>query len=274
MSRLRLPRRGLMLRLVGSFLILSVLMVAAVSALAYARARSSLQSSIYDRLDAAVAQKSGAIGSWIDDERRNVVFVGQLLGGTESSGDPQLKRLSREVLSPSTSPTVRRQAHDAILRTLNGVVSQTADAEEYLVLDQKGIVRVSTTQEHEGASVAHEQYFVQASSAITAVQPIYDSRLTGQPTITISTPLFDQDGQEIGELAANLNLERIDGIVLAVHRASARPARVPGRPRPARSWTRSSRTGAYAGAIHSRASTAASRGRAVRGSTPTTTACR
>ena len=103
MSRLRLPRRGLMVRLVGSFLILSVLMVAAVSALAYVRARSSLQSSIYDRLDAAVAQKSGAIGSWTDDERRNVVFVGQLLGGTESSGDPQLKRLSRELLSPSTS---------------------------------------------------------------------------------------------------------------------------------------------------------------------------
>ena len=86
--RLRLPRRGLMLRLVGSFLVLSVLMVAAVSALAYARARSSLQSSIYDRLDAAVAQKSGAIGSWIDDQRRNVVFVGQLLGGTESSRRP------------------------------------------------------------------------------------------------------------------------------------------------------------------------------------------
>ena len=96
--RLRLPRRGLMVRLVGSFLILSVLMVAAVSVLAYVRARSSLQSSIYDRLDAAVDQKSGAISSWIDDERRNVVFVGQLLGGTESAGDPQLKRLSRELL--------------------------------------------------------------------------------------------------------------------------------------------------------------------------------
>ena len=87
-ARLRLPRRGLMVRLVGSFLVLSVLMVAAVSVLAYVRARSSLQSSIYGRLDAAADQKSGAIGSWIDDQRRNVVFVGQLLGSTESSGRP------------------------------------------------------------------------------------------------------------------------------------------------------------------------------------------
>ena len=139
-----------MVRLVGSFLILSVLMVAAVSVLAYVRARSSLQTSIYARLDAAATQKSGAVGSWIDDQRRNVVFVGQLLGSTQSSGDPQLKRLSRELLAPGTDAATRRRAHDAILRRLNGVVSQTADAEEYLVLDQKGTVRLSTTPSHEG----------------------------------------------------------------------------------------------------------------------------
>src|SRR4051812_39442432 len=193
-ARLRMPRRGLMVRLVGSFLVLSVLMVAAVSVLAYVRARSSLQSSIYARLDAAADQKSGAIGSWIDDERRNVVFVGQLLGGTESTGDPQLKRLSRELLAPATDTRTRRTAHDAILRTLNGIVSQTADAEEYLILDEHGKVRLSTTPAHEGASQAREPYFVQASSGITAVQPVTNSKLTGHPTITISTPLFDQGG--------------------------------------------------------------------------------
>src|SRR6478672_6081582 len=134
-TRLRLPRRSLMVRLVGSFLVLSVLMVTAVSVLAYIRARSTLQSSIYARLDAAVEQKSGAVDSWVDDQRRNVVFVGQLLGSTQSSGDPQLKRLSRELLSSDTDAATRRRAHDAILGVLNGVVSQTADAEEYMILD-------------------------------------------------------------------------------------------------------------------------------------------
>ena len=86
-------------------------MVSVVGVLAYVRARSTLQTSIYNRLDAAVEQKSGAINSWIDDQRRNVVFVGQLLGGTESSGDPQLKQLSQELLSPTThelQPGARR----------------------------------------------------------------------------------------------------------------------------------------------------------------------
>ena len=208
-----------MVRLVGSFLVLSVLMVSAVSALAYVRARSSLQTSIYAGWTRRPAQKSGAVGSWIDDQRRNVVFVGQLLGSTQSSGDPQLKRLSRELLvARHGCRRTRRQAHDAILKTLNGVVSQTADAEEYMVLDQKGIVRLSTTPSHEGASQAREPYFVAGGlgdHGRSSRSPIRSS--TGHPTITICTPLFDQGGQEIGELAANLNLERLDGIVLRLN---------------------------------------------------------
>ena len=105
-----------MVRLVGSFLVLSVLMVAAVSVLAYLRARNTLQASVYARLDAAVQQKQGAVDSWVDDQRRNVVFVGQLFGGGESSGDPQLKRLSQQLLSPDTTPAERRRAHDSILQ--------------------------------------------------------------------------------------------------------------------------------------------------------------
>ena len=246
------PRRGLMVRLVGSFLVLSVLMVAAVSVLAYERARSSLQSSIYARLDAAADQKSGVIGSWLDDQRRNVVFVGQLFGSTQSSGDPRLKRLARELLSPDTSPRARRTAHDTILQVLNGVVSQTADADEYMVLDQSGKIRLSTTAAHEGASQAHEPYFVQASSGITAIQPVTDSQLAGHPTITISTPLFDQNGQEIGELAANLNLDRLDGIVVAATGLGASGQMYlvgPG----SRFVGQRLGTGHYAGAVHSRA---------------------
>jgi signal transduction histidine kinase/HAMP domain-containing protein/ActR/RegA family two-component response regulator len=203
-----------MVRLVGSFLVLSVLMVAAVAVLAYVRARGTLQSSVYARLDAASQQKAGAVDSWVDDQRRNVVFVGQLFGSTQSSGDPQLKRLSQELLDTGTKSAERRRAHDTILNVLNGVVSQTADAEEYRILDQNGVVRLSTTQSDEGKAQGKQKYFVDASSGVTVVEPVSESSLTGQPTITIATPLFDQDGQEIGELAADLSLERLDEIVV------------------------------------------------------------
>jgi signal transduction histidine kinase/HAMP domain-containing protein/ActR/RegA family two-component response regulator len=213
-GRLKLPSRTLMVRLVGSFLVLSVLMVTAVGVLAYLRARSTLQASVYARLDAALQQKQGAVDSWVDDQRRNVVFVGQLFGSTQSSGDPQLKKLSTQLLSPDTPVATRRRAHDSALAVLNGVVSQTADAEEYRILDQNGIVRLSTTQADEGKAQGHEKYFVDASSGVTVVEPVAQSSLSKEPTITIATPLFNQDGQEIGELAADLSLERLDELVL------------------------------------------------------------
>jgi signal transduction histidine kinase/ActR/RegA family two-component response regulator len=241
-----------MVRLVGSFLVLSVLMVAAVAVLAYVRARSTLQSSVYARLDAAVQQKSGAVDSWVDDQRRNVVFVGQLFGSTQSSGDPQLKRLSQELLSPDTKPAERRRAHDTILNVLDGVVSQTADAEEYRILDQNGVVRLSTTGSDEGKAQGKEKYFVDASSGVTVVEPVATSSLTGQPTITIATPLFDQDGQEIGQLAADLSLERLDEIVLQATGLGGSGQMYlvgPGH----RFIGQRLATGRFAGAVHSRA---------------------
>ena len=95
------------------------------------------------------------------------------------------------------------------------VVEQTSDAQELLILDGEGTVRLSTRPENEGASQATEPFFLEGSSR-TTVQNAYDSTLTGLATVTVSTPLFDQDGggRRVGVLAANLDLERIDRIVL------------------------------------------------------------
>ena len=67
--------------------------------------------------------------------------------------------------------------------------------------------------DHEGRNQAKESWFQKGSSG-TYVQPVATSSLTGKPTITVATPLFDRSGQRIGIVAANLNLERLDRIVL------------------------------------------------------------
>jgi signal transduction histidine kinase/HAMP domain-containing protein/ActR/RegA family two-component response regulator len=66
---------------------------------------------------------------------------------------------------------------------------------------------------HERLSQVNEEYFELGSSG-TYVQPVSQSSLTAKPTITVATPLFDRDGERIGVVAANLNLERLDRIVL------------------------------------------------------------
>ena len=231
MSRLRLPRRGLMVRLVGSFLVLSVLMVAAVSVLAYARARSSLQT-----LDLRPPRCGGR---------------------PEVGGDRQLDR------RPAPERRVRRAAprqhrSRAAIRSSSGCRASccrptraAADAAQGARRDPAGAERrrepdrrrrgvPDPRSERQGPAVDDTVARGRLAGARAVLRP---GQLRASPPCSRSptrssrairrsrsrTPLFDQDGQEIGELAANLNLERLDGIVVAVHRARGGRSDVPRR---------------------------------------------
>jgi PAS domain S-box-containing protein len=203
---LRPWRRSLRARLVAYFLLLSTVTVVIVGAVVYVRATDDLTTSVYDRLDAVAGIKADALGRWIDEQSRNVVFVGVVPGVGDDAGS---------YLDPATSGSDRTAAHDRLLAVLSTLVSQTSDAEEIFILDLDGTIRLSTRPEHEGTSVATEPFFVNGSSHTTA-QNAYRSSLTGLPTITVASPLFDHNGngQRVAVVAANLSLARVDRIIL------------------------------------------------------------
>ncbi len=202
-----------MARLVLTFLALSLLMVGIVGTVSYLRARSSLETLVFDRLSAAEQLKADSLDRWIDEQRRNVVFVAGLLGGFEAGSSSGLGGDVKEVLARAPGDAQAGAARASVQSVLKYVVSQTADAQEFLVLDLDGRVVVSTVRAHERRSQATEEYFTRGSSG-TYVQPLARSSLSGKSTITVATPLFDRDGLRIGVVAANLNLERLDRIVL------------------------------------------------------------
>ena len=208
---MRLPvtafrRHTLLGRLVQTFLVLSLLMVAAIGVISFTRARDSLEGSVYDRLGAVADAKSEALDRWIDEQQRSLVLIGTL---------PEVGRQGSTLLEAGASSREQARAHDRLAAALTNTVQQTSEAQEYLVMDLRGRVRLATVAEHEGVSVANRPFFQEGSSD-TAVQNAYFSELTNQPTITVATPLFADAGQgrRIGVLAAHLNLQRIDRIVL------------------------------------------------------------
>ena len=212
--RQRLPsgRRSLVARLVLTFLILAVLTVAVVGFVSYLQARDALQTSAFARLETAADQKADSLDRWIDEQRRNVVFTAGLLGGYTGSAS-SLEGPARDLLAEDVTPGARLGAQQAVVDILRYAVSQTADAEEFLVLDLDGRIVASTAAEHENVTQATQPYFERGASG-TYVQPAQALELTGKPTIAIGTPLFDRNGQRIGVVAAFLNLGRIDRIVL------------------------------------------------------------
>ena len=72
---------------------------------------------------------------------------------------------------------------------------------------------MSASAAHDGRNFSKQRWFQQGSSN-TYVDPISLSALAHTPTMTVATPLFDRTGQRVAVLAANLNLERLDQIVL------------------------------------------------------------
>jgi signal transduction histidine kinase/ActR/RegA family two-component response regulator len=205
--------RSLLARLVLTFLALSLLMVGIVGTVSYLRARDSVEGLVFDRLGAATQLKADALDRWIDEQRRNVVFVAGLLGGFESGTSGGIGRDARIVLGDAPRGRNDAAARASVRSVLRYVVGQTADAQELLVLDLDGRVVVSSVPAHERVRQADEEYFRRGASN-TYVEPVSRSSLTDKPTIDVATPLFDSDGRRIGVVAANLNLERLDRIVL------------------------------------------------------------
>ena len=169
-----------MARLVLTFLVLSLLMVAVVGTASYLRARSSLEAQVFDRLDAAAQLKADSLDRWLDEQRRNTVFVSGLLGGYISGDASGLGAATQTVIAGGTAGASSGPAHASVTRALRYLVSQTADAQEFLVLDLNGNVVASTVPDHEGRNQAKEQWFQKGSSG-TYVQPVAISSLTGSP---------------------------------------------------------------------------------------------
>jgi PAS domain S-box-containing protein len=196
-------KTSLIARLVGSFLLFSLVMVGLVGTVAFIRAREALKQSVFDRLQAVANLKEDELNRWTDDQRRDVVFIAWL---------PEVREKAGSLLgSPEAAPAYQA-AYDLLTEYLKFVVTSTSDSTELLILDLNGIVALSTDKAHEGQNQVDTPYFMEGKSKLT--QTIYTSPLTHRPTVTIATPLFDQDKRRIGVLASHLNLARVDRLIL------------------------------------------------------------
>jgi PAS domain S-box-containing protein len=205
--------RSLMVKLVATFMALSIVMVGVVAVLAAQRARDSLEESVYGQLSAAQELTGQSILRWVDEQRRNLAFAAGLLRGVSGTEAGQVSDPVAVLLDPETFAGPKLVARDQLRATLDYIVKETADASELFVLDPNGTIVASTTPEHEGVDQSGEEYAQRGSSG-QYVQPVGRSVLTKTPTIIVSTPLFDSGGMVRGVLAAMLDLSRVDRIVL------------------------------------------------------------
>ena len=202
MNRL-FAKKSLMGRLVLYFLLLSVVMVGLMGYVAYRRATQALTSSIFERLDAVSTLKEDQLNRWVDEQRRNVVFLAWL---------PEVRTRTAVMLTYPKDAPEYKSANARLTEYLNFMVTNTSDWQEISILDLNGNVIVSTNPDHTGLNHAEEQYFVEGRSGIF-VQNFAPTPLGGKPTITISTAMYDFTTQaRRAVVVAYLNLARVDRI--------------------------------------------------------------
>jgi signal transduction histidine kinase/CheY-like chemotaxis protein len=196
--------KSLMARLVGYFLLLSLLTVILMGAVVYTQAAESLQKSSYDRLRAVAVLKEASLNRWVDEQRRNLTFIAWL---------PEIQVQAGTLLDSASDSPSRQQAYSVLANYLTYVVSSVSDAEELFILDLNGKVVLSTNPSQEGLERSEMPYFMSGRRS-TSVQPFYTDPITGKTMVTVATPVFDSQKRRVGVLAGHLNLARIERIVL------------------------------------------------------------
>src|SRR6266567_8109609 len=196
--------RSLMVRLVGYFLLLSLLTVSLVGYIAYTQATEALKLAVFDRLNAAADAKEGELNRLVDDEVRSVVLI---------AGLPEVRAQGGTLLTQPETDKTNQAAHAALASYLGALAASESELQEVFVLsDVDGKIVVSTDASHEGQYHVTDRYFTQGQLG-TFVQNVYPSPLTLTPTMTVATPLFDISGQRLGVLAVHLSLKRMDEII-------------------------------------------------------------
>jgi len=198
-------KKSLVARLLAGFLLLSLIMVVAVSLIAYSLSRQALIESVFERLKVAVTLKENELNRWISDQQQEIVFLAK---------SPEIRDNSGILLTRDSEHHYFREAYFQLTQNSNAFIKRNPYFREISILAADGgRVVFSTTPEHENSYWPHDLYFTEGLKG-TYVQNVYPSPQTYEPTLTIATPLIDEKGERKGVLVVHFNLEWMDQLIL------------------------------------------------------------
>jgi GAF domain-containing protein/HAMP domain-containing protein len=202
---MQLLRKSLTARLIIYFLSLSTITLTLIVSISFGNIRNTIINSVYERLEVTSTLKEEELNRWLKDKQDEVLSLSQKSDIT--------RNMSNLTTYPENSGIYQRT-----LATLSEFLiaegkGLTSFREISLISPTGGIVVTSTIPENIGQIRITESYYTQGRIRLN-IQRVYVSMETGKPTMTIASPIFDSQGTMVGVIAAHLDLERLDSIVL------------------------------------------------------------
>ncbi|MEH2118425.1 hybrid sensor histidine kinase/response regulator [Nostoc sp.] len=190
----------------SSFLVLSLVAVAVVGGVTFFKAREDLKQAAFNRLSVAATLKEEEITRWFEDQQRNFLLPTRFLEVQKN-----IKILLRKKPSDSDYLT----AYKVLSAYLMNMAQTQPSFKEIFILDRSNRIILSTEKMREGQYelLGNVTYVEQVEPGESFVPIFYVSPITGKPSVTLATPLYNQTGVHQGIILAHLDLDRIDHIV-------------------------------------------------------------
>jgi signal transduction histidine kinase/CheY-like chemotaxis protein len=194
-------------KVASSFLLLSLVAVGVVGSVAFFNAKEALTQAAFSRLQVAATLKEEEITRWFEDQQRDFLLITQF---------PDVQANLKILFNNSKESSLEyKTAHKLLFEYIKNVSELKPNLNEIFILNRSNQVILSTNKDRIGQYevLANISYIENVEIGNTFAPIFYVSPVTGKPSVTLASPLRNQQGERQGVILAHLNLERIDQII-------------------------------------------------------------
>lgn len=194
------PAASLRNRLLLAFILLAILPVLLTGIVASVISANGLRAEAFNRLDAVASQKENEIKTLLKVLQTNLDLVSED-GETQKTILTLLQNLSEGEVDKEPAR-----------RDLVSFIEKTGYFTEVFILDNEGVIVLSTNETQEEKLQGNQEYFIQGLSAPYITPPTYEVALSNY-SVVISEPIKNQFGRVVGVLAGRVNLSTLNEIM-------------------------------------------------------------
>ena len=201
---MRFLQRSLMVRLLTYFLLLILATVVIIGYLAYHSGKQSIVNRVGAQMDSVATLKQEEIESWIDRLKISLVWM---------ASNPNRTSDIAMLTTPGIADPQYQAAYEAVVSEFYRMISRGDIVVVFLLDSVSGKIIASSDVTWEGMLRENEESFSQGKIG-TYTSDLFYSMPLGRPTIVVSTPVKDSSNKLLGVLAAHVNLEPLNELML------------------------------------------------------------
>ena len=198
-----LLQRSLMARLLTYFTLLAIVPLGLIGYVAYESGRQNITDQVKAHLNSVATLKEQEIHNWVENLKDTMAWL--------ATNPHRTNDIAVLAIHTADDPQYLT-AYESLITELTRIAAMGRMSPIFLLDSTNGQIIASSDPTWEGKFRENEPYFIQGKSG-NYISDIFHGLTMGQPTMVVSTPVRDTEGQLLGVLAAHANLEHLSSLM-------------------------------------------------------------